>query len=76
MWAAFLLLAKFYRILSWRLRTPVGEIDLIAKAPGGPVCFIEVKTRSDALSAALSLSDRQHRRIAIATLPSHYRSPR
>ena len=70
MWAALLLLAKFYRILGWRVRTPVGEIDLIAQAPGGPVCFIEVKARADALDAAQSLGSRQQRRIANAA--SHY----
>ena len=69
-WAALLLLAKFYRILGWRVRTPVGEIDLIAQAPGGPVCFIEVKARADTLGAALSLSTHQQRRIANAA--SHY----
>src|ERR1700761_6728827 len=69
-WAALLLIAKFYRILGWRVRTPVGEIDLIAQAPGGPVCFIEVKARADALGAAQSLGSRQQRRIANAA--SHY----
>ncbi len=73
-WAALLLLAKFYRILGWRVRTPVGEIDLIAQAPGGPVCFIEVKARGDHLGAAQSLSSRQQRRIANAA--SHYLSQR
>jgi putative endonuclease len=74
MWAPLLLLAKFYRILGWRVRTPLGEIDLIAKAPGGPVCFVEVKARADALGAALSLSDRQQRRIAKAA--SYYLAQR
>jgi putative endonuclease len=73
-WAALLLLAKFYRILGWRVRTPVGEIDLIAQAPGGPVCFIEVKARADALGAAQSLGSRQQRRIANAA--NHYMAAR
>jgi putative endonuclease len=60
------LLAKFYRIVGWRVRTPVGEIDLIACAPNGPVCFIEVKARADALAAAQSLGAHQQRRIARA----------
>src|ERR1700743_170579 len=68
--AALLLLAKFYRILGWRVRTPVGEIDLIAQAPGGPGCFIEGKARGESLGAALSLSTGQQRRIANAA--SHY----
>jgi putative endonuclease len=69
-WAALLLLSKFYRILGWRVRTPVGEIDLIARAPVGPVCFIEVKARGDALAAAQSLGTRQQRRITSAAM--HY----
>src|ERR1700749_269210 len=69
-WAAILLTAKFYRILGWRVRTPVGEIDLIAQAPGGPVCFIEVKARADHLSATQSVGAKQQRRFA--TAPSHY----
>ncbi len=73
-WAALLLLAKFYRILGWRVRTPVGEIDLIARAPNGLVCFIEVKARSDALAAARSLGVQQQRRIAQAA--SHYLATR
>jgi putative endonuclease len=66
--AAILLLSKFYRIKGWRVRTPAGEIDLVAVAPGGPVCFIEVKARGDALEAALSLGSRQQQRIARAAM--------
>ena len=71
-WAALLLLAKFYRILGWRVRTPAGEIDLIARTPGGLVCFVEVKARGDWLSAAQSLGGRQQQRIANAAM--HYLS--
>jgi putative endonuclease len=52
------------------LRTPLGEIDLIAKSPTGLVCFIEVKARTDARAAAQSLSDRQKARIGRAAM--HY----
>lgn len=72
--AALLLFAKFYRILGWRVRTPLGEIDLIARAPNGVVCFIEVKARGDVLGAAQSLGTRQQRRIANAA--SHYLTAR
>ena len=65
-WAALFLAAKFYRILGWRVRTPLGEIDLVARAPDGTVCFIEVKARSDALGAAQSVGPRQQQRIARA----------
>lgn len=66
--AIALLLLKGYRILARRLRTPSGEIDLIARAPSGPVCFIEVKTRAETLSAARSLSGRQKARIGRAAM--------
>jgi putative endonuclease len=65
-WAALLLRLKGYRILGRRVRTHAGEIDLIARAPAGPVCFIEVKARSDAASTADALGARQQARIARA----------
>ena len=34
-----------YRILAWRFRTPIGEIDLIA-TKAGLVTFVEVRRRS------------------------------
>jgi putative endonuclease len=68
-WAAIVLLTlKGYRILARRLRTPMGEIDLIARAPSGLVCFIEVKARAEELAAAQSLSDRQKARIGRAAM--------
>ena len=72
MWAALLLMSKLYRILGRRVRTPAGEIDLIARAPNGLLCFIEVKARSDALGAAQSVGGRQQQRIARAA--QHYLS--
>ena len=54
-----------YRILARRFRTPMGEIDIIARR-GGTVAVIEVKARSDLASAAESVSPRQRRRIARA----------
>lgn len=50
-WAALLLMAKGYRILGFRLKTPQAEIDLLAKR--GPVlAVVEVKRRTS-LEAAL-----------------------
>lgn len=49
--AALFLMAKGYRILARRFKTPVGEIDLIARR-GCTIAFIEVKARGN-LSAAL-----------------------
>ncbi len=65
-WAALFLRLKFYRILGRRVRNHAGEIDLIARAPFGPICFIEVKARSDHASAVDSVGLRQRARIARA----------
>ncbi len=59
--AAALLLLKGYRLLSRRYKTPVGEIDLIAKR-GGVVAFVEVKarpTRREALEAVGSAAEKR-----------------
>lgn len=64
--AMLLLLLKGYRILGRRVRTPQGEIDLVAKAPSGLVCFVEVKARDDDDAAVQSLGPRQRQRIARA----------
>jgi putative endonuclease len=64
--AALLLCLKGYRILGRRVRTHAGEIDLIARAPSGLVCFIEVKARADETSAADAVGLRQQGRIARA----------
>jgi len=62
--AALWLKLKGYRILERRLKTHAGEIDLIAAAPFGPVCFIEVKARGEARSAAEAVGSAQLTRIA------------
>jgi putative endonuclease len=64
--AALLLRLKFYRILGRRVRTHAGEIDLIARAPSGVVCFVEVKARGRERDAAESVGLRQQARIARA----------
>lgn len=64
--AALWLRLKGYRILARRLKTHAGEIDLVAAAPFGPVCFIEVKARGDARIAAESVQAGQQTRIARA----------
>jgi putative endonuclease len=74
--AIALLLLKGYRIIARRLRTPLGEIDLIARSPTGLVCFIEVKARSEALAAAQSLSERQKARIGRAAMQYLAQRPR
>jgi putative endonuclease len=64
--AALWLRLKGYRILARRLKTRAGEIDLVAAAPFGPVCFVEVKARGLALAAAESVGRGQQTRIARA----------
>jgi putative endonuclease len=66
--ASLYLRCKFYRVLGRRVRTPLGEIDLIARAPNGQLCFIEVKARAQHGMAAESLTPRQRDRIARAAL--------
>jgi putative endonuclease len=63
--AAALLVAKGYRIVSRRFRSPVGEVDIIARR-GRTLIFVEVKARSTLDGAAESLRARQQRRIAAA----------
>lgn len=58
---------KGYRILDRRVRTPVGEIDLIARR-GGILCFVEVKARATRDAALAALTPHQADRIARAAL--------
>jgi len=60
--AAALLLAKGYRIVARRWRSPVGEIDLVARR-GRALVFVEVKARGRFDDAAESVTPRQRRRI-------------
>ena len=64
--AALLLRLKFYRILGRRVRTHVGEIDLVARSPTGVLCFVEVKARREDRTALESVGPRQQARIARA----------
>jgi putative endonuclease len=60
--AAAYLMAKGYRILAKRYRTPYGEIDLVARQRNLLV-FIEVKARANLDDAAYAVTPRQQRRI-------------
>jgi putative endonuclease len=64
--AALWLRLKGYRILARQLKTRAAEIDLVAAAPFGPVCFVEVKARALARAAAESVGPSQQTRIARA----------
>jgi putative endonuclease len=63
--AAAFLIAKGFRILARRWRSPVGEIDIVARRRHLLV-FVEVKARATLEDAAESVNQRQRRRIAAA----------
>ena len=60
--AALLLLAKGYRLLARRYRTPLGEIDLIVRR-GRTIAFVEVKARANLAAALESVGRGAERRI-------------
>jgi putative endonuclease len=60
--AAAYLMAKGYRILAKRFRTPHGEIDIVAKRRN-LVAFVEVKARATLDDAAFAVTPRQQARI-------------
>ncbi len=63
--AALLLRLKGYAILARRHRTPLGEIDLVARR-GRTIAFIEVKARRDADDALQAVTYAARQRIARA----------
>jgi putative endonuclease len=60
--AALLLMLKGYRILGFRLRTPQGEIDLLALR-GKTLAVVEVKRRKDIAAALDCVSYEQRERL-------------
>jgi putative endonuclease len=63
--AAALLIAKGYRILGRRYRTPHGEIDIVARRRN-LLAFVEVKARASLDDAAYAVTPRQQARIIAA----------
>lgn len=63
--AAAYLMAKGYRILAKRYRTPHGEIDLVARRRN-LIAFVEVKARASLDEAAYAVTPRQQQRIVNA----------
>jgi putative endonuclease len=63
--AAAFLIAKGYRILAKRFRTPYGEIDLVARKRN-LIAFVEVKARASLDDAAWAVTPRQQQRIVNA----------
>lgn len=74
--AAWWLRLKGWRILAVRARTPVGEVDLVARR-GRILAFIEVKARASAGEADWALDEYRLRRVvraAEALLPRYMRA--
>lgn len=63
--ASAYLIAKGYRILARRFRTPYGEIDIVARRRG-LLAFVEVKARASLDEAAYSVTPQQRQRIVAA----------
>jgi len=59
------LVLRGYRIVGRRLRSPVGEIDIVARR-GGVLAIVEVKARSDPAAAAEAVTPRQRERLVRA----------
>jgi len=71
--AAAYLVARGYAILARRFKSPVGEVDIVARR-GAELLFVEVKARHRLDDAAASVTPRQQRRIvagAEAWLAAH-----
>ncbi|KRA66013.1 hypothetical protein ASD79_01650 [Caulobacter sp. Root655] len=60
--AALWLMAKGYRILGFRLATPLGEIDLLAQR-GGVLAVVEVKRRTSLETALEAVTHEQRARL-------------
>jgi putative endonuclease len=60
--AAWTLRCKGYRIDARNLRTPVGEVDIVARR-GSIVAFVEVKARRSMDEALAAIQPRQRERI-------------
>lgn len=63
--AAWWLRLKGWEILDRRVRTPAGEVDLVARRPG-LVAFVEVKARATAAGLDVAIDARRLARVAAA----------
>ena len=63
--AAWWLRLKGWRILARRARTPLGEVDLIARR-GRTLAFVEVKARATREQCDVALDEYRLRRVAAA----------
>lgn len=67
------LIMRGYRILAWRYKTRVGEIDIVARR-GRVLAFIEVKSRATMDDALCALTPQMRQRISRAA--RHFLSSR
>ncbi len=72
--AAWWLRLKGYRIVASDVRTPAGQIDLIARR-GRVLAIVEVKQRDDGRTAAEAVTLRQQGRLAAAAGAVFARQP-
>ncbi|HEX7781668.1 MAG TPA: YraN family protein [Sphingobium sp.] len=62
---AWWLRLKGWKILARRVRTPLGEIDLIARR-GAMIAFVEVKARATVAELDFAIDERRLSRVAAA----------
>ena len=70
--AGWWLRLKGWRILDRRVRTPAGEVDLVARR-GNLIAFVEVKMRATAAELDFAIDERRLSRVAAA---AEYLMPR
>ena len=63
--AGWWLRLKGWRIVGRRMRTPAGEVDLVARR-GSMLAFVEVKVRMSATDLDLAIDERRLARVARA----------
>ena len=64
-WAALWLRLHGWRVVARRVKTPRGEIDLVARR-GRTVAFVEVKWRATSAELDLAIDEYRLRRVAAA----------
>lgn len=74
--AAWWLRVRGWRIIATRMRTPIGEVDLIARR-GNTLAFVEVKTRASEAELAFAIDRHRLTRVARAAemLAARYARP-